>query len=86
MASAEIVIAELTGSNPNVYLELGYAWGCGKRTILLAHESEKLPFDTQGQRCLIYDTITQLEELLRNELAGLLPRADGGRPPAGDGR
>lgn len=27
IASARIVVADLTNSNPNVYLEIGYAWG-----------------------------------------------------------
>jgi len=25
--SATLVIADITGSNPNVYLKVGYAWG-----------------------------------------------------------
>jgi hypothetical protein len=27
--SATFVVADLTTANPNVYLEVGYAWGCG---------------------------------------------------------
>ena len=28
-------VADLTTANPNVYLEIGYAWGMGKPTVLL---------------------------------------------------
>ena len=69
--TAEIVIADLTESNPNVYLEVGYAWGVGIPTILLMNNGSELKFDVQGQRCLKYNRIKDLEELLENELARL---------------
>lgn len=69
--TAEIVIADLTESNPNVYLEVGYAWGVGIPTILLMNNGSELKFDVQGQRCLKYKRIKDLEKLLENELARL---------------
>jgi hypothetical protein len=69
--SAELVIADLTESNPNVYLEVGYAWGAGIPTILLMNSESELKFDVRGQRCLIYKRIKDLEKLLKKELAGL---------------
>lgn len=72
--SATVVIADLSGANPNVYLEVGYAWGKDVPTILLIKETDKLSFDVQGQRSLKYETIKELEETLTKELAGLLGR------------
>ena len=69
--SAAAVVAELTEANPNVYLEVGYAWGKGRPTILLARDSKQLPFDVKGQRCITYDSIKDLEERLTEELKGL---------------
>lgn len=73
--SASVVIAELTGLNENVFLEVGYAWGKGKPTILLARQDLDLPFDVQGHKCLKYGSIKDLEEKLASELEGL--RAQG---------
>lgn len=36
IAAARLVIADLSTANPNVYLEVGYAWGKGVLTVLLA--------------------------------------------------
>jgi hypothetical protein len=66
--TAALVIAELTTANPNVFLEVGYAWGKDRPTILLAQETDKLPFDIRGQRCLAYKRIRDLEEALAREL------------------
>jgi len=71
IASANLVVADLSSANPNVYLEVGYAWGCGKPTILIVRETEDLKFDVRGQRCLIYKSIKSLEDMLRKELAFL---------------
>jgi hypothetical protein len=71
IGSASLVIADLSTANPNVYLEVGYAWGCGKPTVLLAGDATDLKFDVRGQRCLIYKKIKDLELALRNELEKL---------------
>ena len=71
---ADLVIADLTMANPNVYLEVGYAWGCGKPTILLVQDPAELKFDVKGQRCLAYKRIKYLEENLRQELENLRPQ------------
>lgn len=72
ISSANLVIADLTSANPNVYLEVGYAWGKGVPTVLLAKGAEGLKFDVRGQRCIVYSNIKELEEKLTGELQGLL--------------
>jgi hypothetical protein len=69
--SASFVVADLTGANPNVYLEIGYAWGCGIPTVLLVNDAENLKFDVKGQKCIVYKRIKDIEEKLSNELQAL---------------
>ena len=54
--TAQIVIAEITPTNENVFYEVGYAHALKKPTILLVdrEKKEKLPFDLSGYRCLFY--------------------------------
>ena len=66
--TAAVVIAELSGANPNVYLEVGYAWGKGRPTILLMKDEQEFRFDVRGQRCLKYERIKDLEEYLKKDL------------------
>jgi hypothetical protein len=79
--SASLVIADLTDANPNVYLEIGYAWGSGIPTVLVvkgnegAKNTEHLKFDVRGQRCLVYRKIKELEDSLTQELKSL-PRRE----------
>jgi hypothetical protein len=55
--SSELIIADVSGGNENVYYELGYAHGLNKEVILLTHDSpEDLPADTRHIRHLKYDT------------------------------
>jgi hypothetical protein len=70
--TATLVIADLTGANPNVYLEVGYAWGKNRPTILLVRNGEELKFDVRGQRCIIYRKILDLEKALEHELREIL--------------
>ncbi|MGA9358484.1 MAG: hypothetical protein WBW75_10905 [Mycobacterium sp.] len=63
------IIAVLTGNNPNVYLEVGYAWGKGRPTILVTKDDPR--FDLQGQRHLRYRRIKDVEEMLTRELGVL---------------
>lgn len=71
IASATLVVADLSSANPNVYLEVGYAWGCRIPTILLSRDPNDLRFDVKGQKCIVYKSIKSLEEALRRELIGL---------------
>ena len=71
IASASLVVADLSHANPNVYLEVGYAWGCRVPTVLLVNDPDDLKFDVKGQRCITYASIRQLEQALARELAAL---------------
>jgi hypothetical protein len=69
--TAHFVIADLTNSNPNVYLEVGYAWGHARPTVLLTKDPQHLRFDVKTQRCVLYKSIRELEERLQREIASL---------------
>lgn len=71
ISGANLVIADLTSANPNVYLEVGYAWGKSVPTVLLVKSSNDLKFDVRGQRCIVYSSIKDLEQKLANELTAL---------------
>lgn len=64
IATASVVVADMTGSNPNVYLEVGYAWGKGIPTLLVAREGEELKFDVKSQKCIYYRNINHLRKQL----------------------
>jgi hypothetical protein len=68
---APLLVADLSTANPNVYLEVGYAWGKGIPTVLLARDAADLRFDVKGQRCLLYNSIRKLEASLKSELKAL---------------
>ncbi|MBM3127629.1 MAG: hypothetical protein FJ009_03235 [Chloroflexi bacterium] len=54
IAEADIVIADMTGRNPNVYYETGYAHALNKRVILLTQDAEDIPFDLKHYPHVIY--------------------------------
>jgi hypothetical protein len=65
------LIAVLNDANPNVFLEIGYAWANDKPTILVIKRGQEPPFDVRGHKCVIYTGIADLRTKLRDEL-GLL--------------
>ncbi|MBM6730094.1 hypothetical protein H6A14_02675 [Bifidobacterium pullorum subsp. saeculare] len=71
---AKVVIADLTGSNPNVYYELGLAHALGKKTIILTQAIDELPFDIRAYRVIEYSfnfwAIDSLSDELNKMLAG----------------
>jgi hypothetical protein len=71
IATARLVIADLSGANANVYLEVGYAWGTNRPTLLLCRNCDDLKFDVRSQRCIVYDSILDLSKKLRADLATL---------------
>jgi len=52
---SRIVIAEVTGKNPNVYYELGITHTVGKDVILLTQSMDDVPFDVRHLRVIVYE-------------------------------
>jgi hypothetical protein len=69
IGQSDVVIAEITPANPNVFYELGYAQALGKPTILLAQRGGKLPFDIASYRVVFYDDIIGGKSRVEEDLA-----------------
>jgi hypothetical protein len=54
IAKADIIVAVMTGRNPNVFYEVGYAHALNKRVILLTQNSDDIPFDLKHYPHVIY--------------------------------
>ena len=62
---ADIIIADLSIRNVNVFYETGYAHALGKRVILLTQVSENIPFDLMHYPHIVYgQNISRLKEHL----------------------
>ena len=59
---AGVVIADVTGANPNVNYELGLCHALGVPTIIITKSIEDVPFDYRDRRCIVYDTDQALWE------------------------
>jgi hypothetical protein len=51
---SQVIIAECTGRNPNVFYEIGVAHTIGKRVILLTQNKDDVPFDIRHIRFIEY--------------------------------
>lgn len=75
IATAQLVIADITPPNPNVYFEVGYALALNKPIIFLAKRGTSLPFDVAGFRVLFYENTIggkrRLEDGLQRHLRGI---------------
>lgn len=52
---ASVLVAELTGKNPNVFYELGIAHALRKPVVLVSSNEDDVPFDLQHIRVIYYD-------------------------------
>lgn len=73
---ADVVIADMTGRNPNVFYETGYAHAMNKRVILLTQNDNDIPFDLKHYTHLVYDgKITALSNMLGPRIAWALSQS-----------
>ena len=54
IAKADIIISDMTGRNPNVFYETGYAHALNKQVILLTQQVEDIPFDLKHYPHIVY--------------------------------
>jgi len=66
ISRADLLIADMTGRNANVFYEVGYAHALGKNVILLTQNTEDIPFDLKHFPHIVYGG--QIKNL-RHELA-----------------
>ena len=52
---ADLIVADLTGRNPNVFYEVGIAHALNKRVLLMTQSIDDVPFDLRHRRALIYE-------------------------------
>ena len=62
---ADIIIADMTGRNPNVFYEVGYSDAKKKLVILLTSNAEDIPFDLRHRPHIVYNSSLVV---LRDEL------------------
>ena len=83
---ARLLLADLSGKNPNVFYELGLAHALAKPVILIAESMEEIPFDLRALRVITYekhdpewghnlrDKVTaSIKEVLKAPLGAVLP-------------
>lgn len=67
--TADIIVADMTGRNPNVFYEVGYAHALNKRVILLTRSTEDIPFDLKHYPHIVYgDSIHVLKRDLETRI------------------
>jgi formylglycine-generating enzyme required for sulfatase activity len=70
---AEAIIAEMTGSNPNVLYELGLSHAIGRKVIMVTQNIDNVPSDLRHINCIVYDTaLPNWADQLRNEIQRML--------------
>lgn len=55
LESSDLVVSDITETNPNVMYELGYAHALKKPVIILSEVAKQVPFDTKATNILFYD-------------------------------
>lgn len=53
--NSDFIIAEMTGRNPNVFYEVGYAHAKGKMCALITQSVADIPFDLKHHPHVVYD-------------------------------
>lgn len=66
---ADYIISDMTGRNPNVFYETGYAHALQKKVILIVNKADDIPFDLKHHPHIIYNnSISNLKKELLNRL------------------
>lgn len=84
IVGSDLIVADLTDSNANVYYELGIAHALQKRVVLITQDVDDLPFDLRSYRVVSYSTHFSRMNEAKTELKVLAEEALGGQLPFGN--
>lgn len=70
--AADVIVGDTTGSNPNVFYEIGYAHALDQPTVLIARKNSNIPFDLRAMNHIMYETIVDLRKRLKARLSGMI--------------
>lgn len=69
IAKADLIVADMSERNANVFYEVGYAHALGKRTILLTRSEADIPFDLRQYPHIVYgDSLGRLKTELQRRV------------------
>jgi FimV-like protein len=77
IVQARVVVANISGRNPNVFYELGIAHALDKPVVLIAHKESEIPFDVRSKTVIFYREDQDLKAPLTEALARLGLSNDG---------
>jgi hypothetical protein len=82
ISKADIIIADMTGRNANVFYEVGYAHALGKTVIMLTQEADDIPFDLKHYQHIIYgSSIAKLQDDLKPKIDFYINNPEHGDDP-----
>lgn len=72
-----LVIADMTGHNPNAFYELGFREALNLPMIPIIHHGESLPFDVSSNRTIMYSLEVEDIDVAKNKLHEMIKSFDG---------
>jgi len=83
---ADVVVADMSGRNPNVFYEVGYAHALGKIVLLLTQNADDIPFDLKHRQHTVYTHIDDLRQALIPKLEWAIAESHKQQRPGGPER
>lgn len=79
VVKADLIIADLTGGNPNVFYELAVRHIARKPLVMISEEGQQIPFDISPARVVFYDsTDDSTLQKVKKELGDQITAAEEG--------
>lgn len=72
-----LVIADMTGHNPNAFYELGFREALNLPMIPIIHHGESLPFDVSSNRTIMYSLEVEDIDVAKTQLHEMIESFDG---------
>jgi len=80
ICKSKVIIADVTGRNPNVFYEMGIAHTVGRPVIIITQDKDDIPFDVAQFRYFLYsDDANGWDTLCNNITSALRSTIDVGR-------